>query len=489
MPWVAAAALVFPASCTNGSADGSADGARARNVVLVVADTLRANRLGCYGYERDTSPAIDALAKEGVVWESCHSQACWTVPSMISLMSGVPVTRTEKALPPFAVLPEVLAERGLTTAAFLANAAVGVDRGFERGYDHFDECYEMRAPEVVEHFATWYRGWSDERDPDGPGFFAWVHFIDPHHPYEPLPEHDVFDGPRPGFDELAPRWRAEAPRVVEWSPEMPGLDPERAAGRMNEISNRYDGEVRAVDDGVRRLVELLRVGGDLDDTLIVFAADHGEMLYEHENFPYLIQERVDRDGGLPDGVMDLFGSGHRPWYYEDLWRTPLIMVGPGLPAGERRDGLAANLDIFPTVLEALGIPAAAHLRGESLFGGRAPARERVFAYGHRTTAVLDQSGAKLVEHWPRSYLLSKEEVDEGGRPLQLFDLGSDGAERNDRSSEDAARVAELRAAIERWRRDNDREVIDTETQAAAEALRKLGYTGDDPGEEDEADED
>jgi len=477
--WVAAAALIFPASC----AKGGADRPRARNVVLIVADTLRADRLGCYGYERPTSPAIDALAEEGVLWESCHSQACWTVPSMISLMSGVPVTQKETAVPPFSVLPEVLQSHGLATAAFLANAAVGVDRGFERGFDHFGECYEMRAPEVVDHFEVWYRGWSSSRDPSAPGFFAWVHFIDPHHPYEPLPEHDLFDGPRPGHDDLARRWKAEAPRVAEWSPELSGLDLEAASRRMNEASNRYDGEVRSVDAGVRRLIELLREGGDYEDTLIVFASDHGEMLYEHENFPYLIQARVDDQGGLPDGVMDLFGSGHRPWYYEDLWRTPLILVGPGFPAGERRGGPAANLDIFPTVLAALDLPPPPHLAGESLFGGLEPARERVFAYGHRTTAVLDRSGAKLVEHWPRSYLWTRQQAEERGRPIQLFDLGADAAERHDLSTAEAERAAELRGAIERWRAENERAVIDTETERAREALRKLGYTDDDPGED------
>ncbi len=479
--WVAAAALIFPAAC---GGDGP-ERQRARNVVLIVADTLRANRLGCYGYARATSPAIDTLAEEGVLWESCHSQACWTVPSMISLMSGVPVTRKETAVPPFSVLPEVLQQSGLTTAAFLANAAVGVDRGFERGFDHFAECYEMRAPEVVGRFESWYREYTATRALDQPGFFAWVHFIDPHHPYDPLPEHDLFDGPRPGHAELAQRWRAAAPRLAEWSPEEPGLDSDRAVERMNDVSNRYDGEVRAVDAGVRRLLELLREGGDSEDTLIVFCSDHGEMLYEHENFPYLVRERAHSEDGLADGVMDLFGVGHRPWYYEDLWRTPLIMAGPGIPAGQRRDGLAANLDIFPTVLEALDLPAPAHLAGESLFGGREPARERVFAYGHRTTAVLDRSGSKLVVHWPRAYLLTKDEVSRRGAPTQLFDLEVDSGEQRDLAGDDAARVAELRAAIERWRATHRREVIDTTTERQVDVLERMGYVGGELGDESE----
>ena len=93
---------------------------------------------------------------------------------------------------------------------------------------------------------------------------------------------------------------------------------------MNAASNRYDGEVRAIDAGVAHLVALLEETGEREGTLIVFSADHGELLYEQANFPYLVQEVEKDHGGLPGGVMDLFGAGHRPWYYEEVWRTPLI---------------------------------------------------------------------------------------------------------------------------------------------------------------------
>jgi arylsulfatase A-like enzyme len=245
---------------------------------------------------------------------------------------------------------------------------------------------------------------------------------------------------------------------------------------MNELSNRYDGEVRAVDDGVARILGLLEETGRRDQTLVVFCSDHGEMLYEQENLPYLVQQRIDEAGGLPDGVMDLFGAGHRPWYYEDLWRTPLILSGPGMPRGERRGGLAANLDIYPTVLAALGLEVPPHLGGESLLGGREPQRERVFAYGHRTTAVLDRTGRKLVVHWPRSYLLPKD----AEPPLQLFDLRRDPREQRDLAGEDPGGVRELLAAVEAWRAENEREVVDAETEETRRVLREMGYLGDDP---------
>lgn len=485
LPLTCALVLLGLAACDAQDSDpqqASADvsAARAKNVILVVADTLRANRLGCYGYERDTSPAIDALAEEGTLYESCHSQACWTLPSMISIMAGMPVTKRETALPPGPVLAETLQAEGLATAAFLANITVGVDRGFERGFDHFGEVSNLSAVEVVDAFAAWHESWRAGAE-EGAPFFAWVHFIDPHHPYEPGPQDDIFDELDPHREALEPRWRTEAERVLELSPDLPGLGVREAVESMQSASNRYDGEVRAVDRGVERLLEILRARGELDDTLIVFCSDHGEMLYEQENFPYLVQDRIEQEGGLPDGVMDLFGAGHRPWYYEDLWHTPLIFSGPGFEGGGRRGGLAANLDLYPTILEALQIERPPFLRGESLLGAREPTREHVFAYGHYTTVVLDRSRRKLVVNMQKLFLVEPK----ADAPLQLFDLDSDPGERENLAYTDAESTAELLGVIEAWRVENERQVIDTTSEAALRAMNKMGYFNDLEDDEDE----
>ena len=406
---------------------------------------------------------------------------------MVSLMAGVPVTKQETALPELPVLAEALRAQGLFTAAFVANGTVGELRGFERGFDHYVPCFEERAEAVVARFEAWYRPWLAEREAasaGASGFFAWVHFVDPHHPYQPAPEHALFEGPRQRFEDLRRAWEAAAVRAAERSSGLAGLPTAAAVAEMNAASNRYDGEVRAIDEGLARLVALLEETGERERTLIVFSADHGELLYEQANFPYIVQQVETDHGGLPGGVMDLFGAGHRPWYYEEVWRTPLIFSGPGMPRGARRGGLAANLDIYPTLLEALGAPRAEHLTGESLLGGRVPARAQVFAYGHRTTAVLDRAGEKLVVHWPRSYLLPKG----ADAPLELFDLSADPTEQQNLATARPERARELLAAIEAWRAEHDRPVIDTETEAQREALEQLGYLGDDPGEEPAATE-
>jgi len=470
LPFVLLACATLSSACR-----GREEPPRAQNVLLIVVDTLRADRLGCYGYPRPTSPAIDALAARGVVYEDCHSQSCWTVPSMISMMSGLPVTRTETALPARPALAEVLRGHGFATAAFLANPTLGVGSNFARGFDHFGTPYMRRAREVALAFERWYGTWRAERVAGtgaARGFFAWVHFIDPHHPYLPEAEFDVFEGPRPDRDLLLPRWKAAQARAAAMAGERAdSLSFGEAVREMEAASNRYDGEVLAVDAGVARVVELLRASGELERTLIVLCSDHGEMLYEHESYPYLIQRQVEIHGGLPGGVMDLFGAGHRPWYYEELWNTPLVLAGPGMPAGERRGGLAANLDIVPTVLEALDLPRPEGLAGQSLWGGAEPRRESVFAFGHKTTAVLDLDRRKLVVPWAHLMLLPDDAED----PSLLFDLEEDPLELRELASERPATARELRRRIDAWRTRNQREVIDAVSAEQLRALQQMGY--------------
>jgi arylsulfatase A-like enzyme len=326
-------------------------------------------------------------------------------------------------------------------------------------------------------FADWYRGrrLSDAASTPKP-FFAWVHFIDPHQPYTPSQEHDLFHGPRPDQEALDSRWRAALPRVAELSPAIKPRAFDEAASEMVRQSGLYDGEVRSVDDGVGRILEALKAGGELDSTLVIFCGDHGEMLFEHTIQPFLLEERLQRNGGLPGGVQELFGNGHRPWYFEDLWNTPLILAGPGVPAGARRDGLAANLDIYPTILDALDLPRPAWLEGQSLWGGLVPQRERVFAHGQLTSAVRERSGVKLIVHSRRLYMLEGD----GPPPVELYDVSSDPMEERDLAQTRTEDVARLSGEIERWRKANDRAATTDTTPEQARALRQMGYAGGDP---------
>lgn len=448
---------------------------RAKNVLLVVVDTLRADRLGCYGYERDTSPTIDALAERGTLFENCYSQACWTVPSMISMMSGVYVTEEESALPEkMVVLAEALQAQGIETAAFPANMTLSLERGFERGFDHFQPIKDLPADDVQAAFATWFEGKRADAERAEQPFFAWVQLMDPHFPYNPADEHRIFEGVSSEGARLKHRWREEEHRLASLSPELEPVELRKAIGKMHRIRNAYDGEVHQADAGIADIFETLRAAGVLDDTLIILAADHGEMLYEHPHEPLLVESIREKEGGLPNGVRDLFGSGHRSWYYDDLWNTPLILAGPGIPAGLRRQGLAANLDIYPTILEALDLPPLPGLQGTSLFEGREVERERLFAYGHGTSAVIETGGTKMFVHPPELYLLDESEA---GQP-KLYDLSEDPDELRDLRESQPAEVERLTSLIEQWKSENRREVINTTSDAQRKILEDLGYVGD-----------
>ncbi|MBI5434308.1 MAG: sulfatase [Planctomycetes bacterium] len=438
----------------------------AKNVVLIVADTLRADRLGCYGYPRATSPTLDALAARGTLYERNHSQGCWTVPSMISMISGLYVTQDETVLPKHTTLNEAVHSAGLETAAFLANQVLVTDRGFERGVDHFENLENKSALQVGDAFAAWLAGRKEDKR-----FFAWVHFIDPHQPYTPSPEFDLFQGERPEHAELLPRWRALQDEVARYDADGPSLDFDAAVAHMERENSLYDGEVKQVDEGVRRVLAALEKAGRLEDTLIVFASDHGEMLFEQATSPILIKDTLSKDGGLKKGVADLCANGHRPWYFEDLWNTPLILAGPGVPAGVRRKELAQNLDIYPTILEALDFAPPKHLQGASIFTRRAEPLERVLAYGHQTSAVLEETGKKLVVYPRQWYLLEGE----GAAPTLLFELPTDPGETHDLSDERTDDVERLREAIEQWHVSSARSADTQVTPEQEKALRELGY--------------
>lgn len=450
-----------------GSRPAQAAAARPRNVLLIVADTLRANRLSCYGYARATSPNIDRLARAGTLYRRNYSQACWTLPSMISLMTGRSVVDELKQLPPQPpVLGEVAHEAGLESVAFLTNQGLGPASGFRRGYDVYESLDNERAATLAQSFVAWHAA----RAPTRP-WFGWVHFIDPHEPYEPDEAHDLFSGPRLDQARIERQLGAAQAEAAGLSPDARTPTLEQALARATSDSDKYDGEVRSVDDGVGTILAELERTGELSDTLVVFCADHGEMLYEHRQQPLITQGVLKANGYLTQGVLELFGHGHRPWYYDDLWRTPLILAGPGMPVNAERTELSANLDIFPTLLEALGLPPRAELEGTSLWGGREFEHERVFAHGHRTSAVIERGGLKLILHPPEMFLKPAD----SGDIAELHDVFTDPAEDLDLAEQRPLERERLVQEILHWRLRAPRFGPARTGEAQLDALKKLGY--------------
>jgi len=409
------------------------------NVVLVSVDTLRADHLSGYGYERPTSPFVDSLAAAGVRFTAAFAHASWTLPSHMSLMTSchpqthqVEITRSSlpAAIP---TLAEVLAAAGYESTAFVSWIYLKAGFGFGRGFHAYHELLpppELRdsstrhsAEGVAGRVIEWARG-----RPRRP-FFLFVHLFDPHMSYEPpLAYARRFD---PGLGSVEPGSYERLSRYVDGlHDDAPAIPPAELA----QARALYDGEIRYVDAELERLFGVLGEEGLLDDTLVVFTSDHGEELDDH-------------------GSME----GHQWTLYDEVLRVPLILVFPdGRFAGAVEPRLAGLIDVAPTVLEALGLAAPPAFEGRSLLpllaGDSARREEAVFSQ-------IRRFNLKWSLRTPEHKLIYNQapETDERGMPLaagfELYDLRADPGERTnvfDPSSPVARELARrLRAFTER----------------------------------------
>ena len=391
------------------------------NVVLVSVDTLRPDRLGCYGATHVETPAIDALATSGVRFTQAFTPVPLTLPAHWTLLSGVEPWHhgvvdngMTLAAPPVAMLAERFAAAGYDTAAFVSafvlHRTFGLDRGFAR-YDDgpaadaaLDQLLHAtgRADERVDRALAWLR-----RERTKP-FFLWLHLFDPHAPYEPPP----------GF-------------------------------RARYADRPYDGEVAFVDTQVARLLSALERSGASAQTLVVLVSDHGESLGEH--------------GELTHGVL----------LYDATLHVPLIFRLPGrLAAAEVRRDPVTLADVAPTVLALAGLDATPGVDGRDLFGSTDTSR-RLAAVSESPHRRLGWATLVAVREAGWKYIAAP-------RP-ELYSLADDPREQVDRSGDEAARAAPLaRAAraIETTMRSRLAERRAAEPKKEEQArLAALGYLG------------
>ena len=428
------------------------------NVLLVTIDTLRADHLGVYGYRRRTSPRIDALARRGVVFEQAYTYWPKTRGSFVAIMTGRLASQTGygKAHPLLLdfnpTLASVLKDAGYETAAAVDNPNVAASLGYAKGFDSYRETWEEKrlVTEMDRTRAITADGVRrlGEASPDRP-FFLWLHYVNPHAPYEPpAPWDGAFFDPdaargsalRPvdGFHGGVPRQWAVAGKPLGW------------------YVARYDGEIAAVDAEVGQLVDALDASRVRDRTLVVLTSDHGESLGEHEYY---------------------FDHG------EDLFdpsiRIPLIVAGPGIEAGRRSDLLATTLDVVPTVLDAVKVSYPPDLAGVSLLpatrGDERPDRQR----------LQGQNDRNLLATWDRRFKLVATPLGEGAR-YALYDRQADPGETRDASAAWKERASEARRAIELFRDRIDAQMATTrrllegrsgEERLSAEACEKLKAMG------------
>jgi arylsulfatase A-like enzyme len=352
--------------------------AKGWNVVVLTVDTLRADRLGSYGYAaRANSPRIDAQLASGVLFENAVAQRASTWPSLASLLTGLypsghGVAENGYGFPDdLPTLPKLLHAAGYETAAFLSNMC----QANHQGWDAF-ACAGGQDGKSIRRALEWARGLDGQRP-----FLLWVHLFGAHPPY--YNGGDLASRLDPGYEgPLGPKKRL-LDRV------MTGPMP-LGARDVRHLNALYDAAVQGSDRLSGSLLDGLREAGRLERTIVLFAADHGEELYQHNGYLY-----------------------HSCSVYQTTLHVPLGLAAPGLlPAGARVPQTVELIDVLPTLLELLGLPLPAEQHGRSLVpylerpggGGAGLLRVRLDQRAHRGGGRLEagaQPGRPVAGVHPR----------------------------------------------------------------------------------------
>jgi choline-sulfatase len=375
------------------------DLAPARNVVVLVIDTLRADKLRPFNAQtRVKTPAIDQFASDGVVFSLAQAPENWTKPSVASILTGLhPQTHQQKtgdaALPSSAeLLSEHLKGEGFATGGFIANGYVSDRFGFDQGWDDYTnyirEGKSTEAKDVFEEAGNWIEEHKDGR------FFAYIQTIDPHVPYDPPGEYLQMYDPSEYTGQVRPRMTGDLLEKAKRNPPQVVFD----ARDKQRLKALHDGEITKHDHFFAGFLERLSSLGLAEDTLIVVTSDHGEEFDDHGSW----------------------GHGHS--VYQELLHVPLMFRLPNrLPAGTKVGDAVGTLDISATVTDLLGVPAMAHNEGQTLVGlmfGEPPSRP--------TVAFSDFQDDRRVITTGRWKLVLR-----GNLTSTMFDLAADPMEKTE----------------------------------------------------------
>lgn len=461
------------------------------NVILVSIDTLRADHLSCYGYERETSPFLDSLARKGIRFQEMIVQANWTLPSHVSMLTSLyPAVHgvlrdTDKMGPLLNTMSEMLKSAGYSTAAFTDGGVMSADFGFGQGFDLYDDHSKGRDKNKR---ALHWIGEHRKRP-----FFLFYHTYEVHFPYVHHPKPRAFMSEAEmktlaarinagdyaltdeEFEKAVLSWctvkgfyRMIEPGALErlksemrrffkerW-PRMASFDES-----LRYLVDAYDGGITHFDARLKGLWELMCKMGMDKNTVLIITSDHGESFLEH--------------GDL----------GHPELLYEEIVRVPLIVAGPMLPregATVRRQVM--SIDILPTVLDLLKLKPDPHLQGESLM----PLISGAESSGPRP-AYADALEIDAVRTGAWKFIRKAEGNADGKPPLahvpELFNLEKDPGEKTDLSNQDAPTREMLEKQLLEWRAENKRLKSQLGLDKAAEKvtldkktvdeLRALGY--------------
>lgn len=406
---------------------------REPNVIIIGMDTLRPDHLGCYGYSHQTSPNIDRLAGEGVIFKNTVSQSPWTLPSFGTVFTSLypsqhgAGTLRKRVRTSFPTLAGILSESGYRTGAVVSASVLHSETGISRGFQDYavpEGRAKRRADEVTDTALQWID------NGDGRPFFLFAHYWDAHDPYEPLPPYDtMFDPSYQGKigNSFNPRGLMLSTASNIRSPasiESHGLSDED----LNHIISLYDGEIAFADKEIGRLLEGLEERGIRDNTLIVLLSDHGEEFFEHKGF------------------------GHGYTMFSEVIHVALILSLPEVvPGGRAIEEQARLVDVTPTILDLIGLDSGFAFEGASLVPlvtgkGKAVAGPHALfpplvAYSE---AIRDGPEKKAVTARPWKLIYDLASVDE-----VLFNLKEDPGESKDCMGQHPEAIAPLEELLSR----------------------------------------
>jgi arylsulfatase A-like enzyme len=491
--------LAVPWSGCDRAERAAAPAAGAPNIIVVVWDTVRADRLGLYGYARPTTPFLDAWAREARVFDDCVSPAPYTVASHGSLFTGLlPSEHGATNAHPFlddrhATLAELLRSAGYQTYLFSANPHISRVENFHQGFDAvehpWDEAYRDEALRIVAGKITaddvstelsakiragrpesgWdikaagelaRRGtmsWLSRRDPERP-FFVFLNYMEAHRPWIPPAS---YRRRMMGPEQVEQSYRIDRSWVPLWSYSF-GLR-DYAADELEVMSATYDACVAELDDLLRDLIGSLRSAGALENTVVVVTSDHGEHLGEH----HLL--------------------GHQFSLYEPLLRVPLVVRDERRFAPGRDPRPVMSHDLFPTLLEIAGVDVPAGTHAVSLrspIDGRVRLSEYVGVFRDAFAAIEPGHPGWDKSPWLREiralYRDDRKLIRWSDGARELYNLREDPLETSGRSAAEEARVRELEAALAVLAAELRRGPADalgpgTMSEEHRELLRSLGY--------------
>lgn len=368
----------------------------AKNVIVLLIDTLRADRLKPYNPKsRVKTPVLDGLAAEGAVFGLAQSPENWTKPSVASVLTGLhPTThganQTESRLPADAtLLSEHLKAKGFKTGSFIANGYVSDRFGFDQGWDHYTNYIRERKSTEAENVFRETGDWIEKNK--GGRFFAYVQTIDPHVPYDPPEEYLKMYDAREYTGPVQPRM---TPEQLEQAKRK---QLTFTASDQRRLEALYDGEISQHDHFLGLFIERLKKLGVWEDTLLVVTSDHGEEFNDHGSW----------------------GHGHS--VYQELLHVPLVFYRSGAIEKRHVAGAVSTLSIPATVCELVGVERIAEDEGGSLAGwifGRRPAMPPVaFSYFHEERRVITTANHKFLVR--------------GNLTTGLFDLQADPLEKKE----------------------------------------------------------